>query len=335
MARMDTGPAQRQPYSPRRHVPRRHRTLQGKVRCRAIKCRNRVPASLVQIGRLPAARKAPPDSRRTLGAHNERFNWGFPLDATPLGGHHLTSGPSTPTTCAPSVLAVIGRVLAPRAVPPHVGTRTGSICVRVALRRGGPCGAPEPLGAPCEPGTCPLCTPSGGGRITGCMATAHDHEDPAPSTGRARAGAHCTPAHASRCAGGGGGGGVPRLCPTPRHVRHEREAWAGQVRVGRVAHGYHPRPRGSRVAPSAPMCGTTSRSMRGARRGGPASTPTGTHGTRARRAHTPREGGSAVQPVAPTLGPQGERVTHAPVRRGARDARGRELSFLEFCPPFW
>ena len=146
----------------------------------------------------------------------------------------------------------------------------------------------------------------------------------------ARAQALTAPLHAPH------GKGVP--CPTPnhhRHVRHEREAWAGQVRVGRTARGYHPRPRGSRTEPSTPMCGTTSRSMRGARRGGPASTPTGTHGTRARRAHTPREGGSAVQPVAPTLGPQGERVTHAPVRRGARDARGRELSFLEFCPPFW
>ena len=121
---------------------------------------------------------------------------------TPWVATATTDGPSTPTTCAPSVLAVIGRLLAPRRAPPHVRARTGSICVRVVLRRGGPCGAPEPLGAPCEPGTCPLCTPSGGGRITGCMATAHDHEDPAPSTGRARAGAHCTPAHASRCARG-------------------------------------------------------------------------------------------------------------------------------------
>ena len=117
---MDTGPAQRQPYSPRRHVPRRHRTLQGKVRCRAIKCRNRVPASLVQIGRLPAARKAPPDSRRTLGAHNERFNWGFPLDATPLCGDYLTSGLSTATTRAPSVSGVTGWVSAPRRAPQNV-----------------------------------------------------------------------------------------------------------------------------------------------------------------------------------------------------------------------
>ena len=28
------------------------------------------------------------------------FNSRFPLDVTPLGGHHPTSGPSTPTTCA-------------------------------------------------------------------------------------------------------------------------------------------------------------------------------------------------------------------------------------------
>ena len=90
----------------------------------------------------------------------------------------------------------------------------------------------------------------------------------------ARAQALTAPLHAPHGEQGGGGGGVP--CPTPnhhRHVRHEREAWAGQVRVGRAARGYHPRPRGSRAAPSAPMCGTTSRSMRGARRGGPALNP--------------------------------------------------------------
>ena len=62
-------------------------------------------------------------------------------------------GPTTPATCVPSVLGATGRVLAgaPRTVPPHVGTRTGSICVRVVLRRGAPCGAPEPIRAHTRP----------------------------------------------------------------------------------------------------------------------------------------------------------------------------------------
>ena len=100
----------------------------------------------------------------------------------------------------------------------------------------------------------------------------------------ARAQALTAPLHAPH------GKGVP--CPTPnhhRHVRHEREAWAGQVRVGRTARGYHPRPRGSRTEPSTPMCGTTSRSMRGARRGGPTPTPQA-RTARARRARRARAG---------------------------------------------
>jgi hypothetical protein len=124
MARMDTGPAQRQPYSPRRHVPRRHRTLQGKVRWGGSKCVSRVLAPLVPDGAAPRTQESHPSTLDGLGAHNERFNSGFPLDATPLGGHHLTGGLSTATTRTPSVLAATGWVLAPRKAPPNVGART-------------------------------------------------------------------------------------------------------------------------------------------------------------------------------------------------------------------
>ena len=204
----------------------------------------------------------------------------------PLGGDHLTSGLSTPTTRTPSVSGVIGRLLAPRRAHPNVGTRTGSICVRVVLRRGGPCGAPEPLGAPANPARarCARRARVGGARGAWPPPT------PTRIPRRAR-GAHVQALTAPLHTPHGAQGGVPRLCPTHRHVRHKREAWAGRVRVGRVAHGYHPRPRGSRVAPSAPMCGTTSRSMRGARRGGPASTPQA-RTARARRARTRASGGA-------------------------------------------
>jgi hypothetical protein len=117
---MDTGPAQRQPYSPRRHVPRRHRTLQGKVRLGLAKCVSRVLAPLVPDGAAPHTQESHPSTLDGLGAHNERFNWGFPLDATPLCGEYLTSGLSTATTRAPSVSGVTGWVSAPRRAPQNV-----------------------------------------------------------------------------------------------------------------------------------------------------------------------------------------------------------------------
>jgi hypothetical protein len=275
-------------------VPRRDRILPKEVRWRGSKCVSRVLAPLVPDGAAPRTQESHPSTLDGLGAHNERFNWGFPLDATPLGGDHLTSGLGTPTTRAPSVLAVTGWVLAARRAPPNAGARTGSICVRVVLRRGGPCGAPEPLGAPCEPGTCPLCTPSEDGRSTGCAATAHAHEDPAPSTGRARAGAHCTPAHASRCAGGGGG---PAPKPNP-------QARAARARgVGRAGAGGPCGPWLSPAPAVIPRCAQRAhvrhhRVPCGAPGGSRTNTP-GTYGTGP--TCTPREGGSTVRPVAPTL----------------------------------
>ena len=162
-------------------MPHRHRTLQQGVRWRPPKCDSRVPATLVPDGAAPRTQESHPSTLGGLGALNERFDSRVPLDATPLGGHRLTSGPSTVTTRTPSVSGMIGWVSAARRASPIVGARTCSICARVALRRVAPCAAPEALGGPWSPGTRPLCTPSGGGRSTGCTATARAYEDPAPS----------------------------------------------------------------------------------------------------------------------------------------------------------
>ena len=72
--------------------------------------------------------------------------------------------------------------MAARRTPPRVRARTGSVCVRVVLRRVVPCAAPEPLGAHRSHGTCPLCMPGGGGTSTRRVANARAHEDPAPGT---------------------------------------------------------------------------------------------------------------------------------------------------------
>ena len=136
-------------------------------------------------------------SARSTSGSIRAFRW-----MPPLGGDRLTSGPSTATTLAPSVLGVSGRVLAARRAPPRVGARTCSICARVALRRVVPCAAPEALGGPWSLGTCPLCTLSGGGRSTGCTATARAREDPARRTGPTREGVTAPPARSPRCATG-------------------------------------------------------------------------------------------------------------------------------------
>ena len=186
--RMDMGPAQRQPYGPGGHVPRRHRILQQEVRWRPPKWDSRVPATLVPDGAAPRTQESHPSTLGGLGALNERFDSRVPLDATPLGGHRLTSGPSTATTRAPSVSGVTGWVLVARRASPNVGARTCSICARVALRRVVPCAAPEALGGLGSLGTCPVCTPSGCGRSARRVATAHAHEDPAPRAGCTRVG---------------------------------------------------------------------------------------------------------------------------------------------------
>ena len=185
---MHMGPAQRQPYRPGGHVPRRHRILQQEVRWRPPKCDSRVPGTLVPDGAAPRTQGSNPSTLGGLGALNERFDSRVPLDATPLGGHRLTSDPSTTTTRAPSVSSMIGWVSASRRASPNVGARTCSICARVALRRVVPCAAPEALGGLGSLGTCPVCTPSGCGRSARRVATAHAHEDPAPRAGCTRVG---------------------------------------------------------------------------------------------------------------------------------------------------
>ena len=101
-------------------MPRRDRILPKEVRWRGSKCVYRVLAPLVPDGAATRTQESHPSTLDGLGAHNERFNLRFPLDATPLGGDYLTSGLGTPTTRAPSVLAVTGWVLAARRAPQNV-----------------------------------------------------------------------------------------------------------------------------------------------------------------------------------------------------------------------
>ena len=159
-------------------MPHRHRTLQKEVRWRPPKWGSHVLAPPGTRRRRPTHSGEPPKHAGWPRRAQRAVRFARSAGCHPLGGHHLTSGPSTPTTRAPSVLGVIGWVSASRRASPNVRARTGSICARVVLRRVVPCRAPEPLGAPRSPGTCPLCMPGGGGRSTRRVATAHAHDDP-------------------------------------------------------------------------------------------------------------------------------------------------------------
>ena len=236
-ARMGTGPAQRQSCGQGGHVPHMHRILQGEIRWRPPKWGSRVRAPLVPDGAAPRTQESHPSTLGGLGALNERFDSRVPLDATPLGGHSVTSGPSTATTRAPSVSGVIGWVLAARRASPNVGALTGSICVRVRLRHGGQCAAPpEALGGPWSLGTCPLCTPSRGGAAARPVAVAHTHEDPAPRTVCTCAGR--SPRPSARAPHGVCRGGVT---PKPLRPDHERDEHAARGRGDGTVRGSRPR----------------------------------------------------------------------------------------------
>jgi len=238
-------------------VPRRDRTLPKEFRWRGSKCVSRVLAPLVPDRATPRTQESHPSTLDGLGAHNEWFNLHFPLDVTPLGGDHLTSGLSTPTTRAPSMRGVTGWVSGPRRAPPRALARTCSARAGVALLRGGPCGAPRAPRSARGLGTCPMCTPRGCGRSTRCSAAARAREDPALGTGRRHEGAHCTPLHAPY---GVPGGRAPK--PKPPMPDCERDVHAGRARGSRTARGCHPRPRRPRAGqrcrpcarPASPAC---------------------------------------------------------------------------------
>eukprot|EP00964_Phaeocystis_antarctica_P037081 scaffold21191_cov53-Phaeocystis_antarctica.AAC.2 len=122
--RTGTGPAQRQPYGPGGHVPRRDRILRRRS---GRRLRNGIRAF-----RPPWYPTEPPHalrrvtqarwvaSARTKSGSIRAFRWIPP----PLGGHRVTSGPCTPTTRAPSAPSVIGWVLAARRASRCVRART-------------------------------------------------------------------------------------------------------------------------------------------------------------------------------------------------------------------
>ena len=318
---MDMGPAQRQPYGRGGHAPRRHRILQQEVRWRPPKCDSRVPGTLVPDGPAPRTQESHPSTLGGLSAHNDRFKLHSPLDATPLGGHRLTSGPSTVTTRTPSVSGVIGWVLAERGASPNVGALTCSICVRVALRRVVPCAAPEALGGPWSPGTRPLCTPSGGGRSTGCTATARAHEDPAPGAELPRE-AFTAPLRAPR---GAPRGRTKTTNPPGTYGTSTRRTPRGcgpLVRPVAVAHAHEDLTPGT-----APR--EASASPHTVRHGARAPNPPAPLGARLSARREPRGLRTTARPVAPTrargalVSVSLARLGHEKVSSNVRHVRGR------------
>ena len=89
-----------------------HRILQGEIRWPPQNWDSRVPATVVPDGDAPRTQESHPSTLCGLGALNERFDSRVPLDATPLGGLRLTSGPSKATTRRYARAERVGRVWA-------------------------------------------------------------------------------------------------------------------------------------------------------------------------------------------------------------------------------
>jgi hypothetical protein len=90
--RMDITTPHSPPWGPGRRGPTGDRTLQGKVRWRHEKDRNRLPRGLVQIGDALAAQAAHPDSPSTPGTRV------LERSISVLGGYHPSRIP-TRTIC--------------------------------------------------------------------------------------------------------------------------------------------------------------------------------------------------------------------------------------------
>jgi hypothetical protein len=85
---MDTTTPHSPPWGPGRRGPTGDRTLQGKVRCRHEKDRNRLPRGLVQIGDAPATPETNPDSPSTPGTRV------LERSTSVLGGYHPSRIPT-------------------------------------------------------------------------------------------------------------------------------------------------------------------------------------------------------------------------------------------------
>jgi len=200
----------------------------------------RAPSVSGVIGWVLAARRAPPNAgARTSGRWPSMptgchpwVTWGDPLgghrdDGWPQHAHHVRAERAgrdwagLGTTCSAS----------PRQDAHGLHLREGRAPPWRAVRR-----TRAPRSPPVSPARARCARRAGAGGSRGAWLPPTTTRIPRRARG-ARVQALTAPLHTPH------GKGVP--CPTPnhpRHVQHEREAWAGRVRVGRVAHGYRPRP---------------------------------------------------------------------------------------------
>ena len=167
-----------------------------------------------------------------------------PLNATPWAAAATTSGPSTPTTCAPGVLGVTGQVSGPRTTPPRVPECTCSAYDPARGSRGTAAGRvahPNPSRRARARARARCARREGAGGARGAWVPPSHARIPRRARG-AGARALTAPLHAPH---GAAGGRSPKpSTPTPDC---ERDAHAGWVRGVGAIRGSRPRTRGAHV----------------------------------------------------------------------------------------